>query len=183
MVGGEPMSTLKVNRIEPRTGDSVEIVGFGTGGRIVNSGILYYIEDIVLTPNTTNHKVIEWTIDKVDPKNKVICSAVIGGTYTRTKSTAASSGVVVLKTYMSPDGGNTSYSGQQHTGVCPPSSIGNPRDQWIKGQMVHHFEDTTNSQQLNLSLTAIAHSDSSSDIVQINNDGVSTLSWIEIEGI
>jgi hypothetical protein len=28
MVGGEPMSTLKVNRIEPRTGDTVEIVGF-----------------------------------------------------------------------------------------------------------------------------------------------------------
>jgi hypothetical protein len=27
MVGGEPMSTLKVNRIEPRTGDSVEIIG------------------------------------------------------------------------------------------------------------------------------------------------------------
>jgi hypothetical protein len=27
MVGGEPMSTLRVNRIEPRTGNSVEILG------------------------------------------------------------------------------------------------------------------------------------------------------------
>jgi hypothetical protein len=27
MVGGNPMSTLRVNRIEPRTGDSVEIIG------------------------------------------------------------------------------------------------------------------------------------------------------------
>jgi len=178
------MSTLRVNRIEPRTGNSVEILGFGAGGRIVNSGILYYTEVIVLTPNTTNHKVIEWTIDKVDPKNKVICTAVIGGTYTRTKSTAASSGVVVLKSAMSPDAGNTYYSGFQHTGVCPPSNISNPRDQWIKGQMVHHFEDTTNSQQLNLSVTATTYTDSSSDSVQINNDGgACSLSWIEIEGI
>ena len=178
------MSTLKVNRIEPRTGDTVDIVGFATGGRIVNSGILYYTETIVLTPNTTNHKVIEWAIDKVDPKNKVICTAVIGGIWTRTKSTAASSGVVVVKTSMSPDGGNTSYSGWQSSGACPPSSIGNPRDNWLKNQTIHQFEDTTNSQQVNVSLTATTFCDSGSDIMQINNeDAFSTLSWIEIEGI
>ena len=178
------MSTLKVNRIEPRTGDSVEIVGFATGGRIVNSGILYYTENIILTPNTTNHKVIEWTIDKIDPKNKVICSAVIGGIYTRTKSTSISSGVVSVTTSMSPDGGNTSYSGFQFSGCGPASSISNPRDNWLKNQTVHHFEDTTNSQQLNVSLTATTNGDSGSDMLQINNGvGFCTLSWIEIEGI
>ena len=180
------MSTLKVNRIEPRTGDTVDIVGLEipTGGRIVNTGYSSATNYINLGSKTVNHKVFEWTIDKVDPKNKVLCTVVLGGVFTRTKSTAASSGVVTLTSYISLEEGLTNFSGDQVTGACPPSNVANPRDNWVKSQQVHSFEINNDSQQLNLSLTAVTHGDSGSDIFGINADGqATTLTWFEIEEI
>ena len=70
------MSTLKVNRIEPRTGDTVEIVGFGGGGIIqtvvgtcsvymtANSGD-YVVTGLeaTITPTKTSSKIlVTWNI-------------------------------------------------------------------------------------------------------------------------
>ena len=69
------MSTLKVNRIEPRTGDSVEIVGFepGGGGKIlqvvsgyfpieasvgVNGGLIKTAVKVSITPSSANSRVM-----------------------------------------------------------------------------------------------------------------------------
>ena len=66
------MSTLKVNRIEPRTGDSVEIVGFGGGAmQVIEETIPYdlnysttssiYIDiglNLSITPEKANSKII-----------------------------------------------------------------------------------------------------------------------------
>ena len=67
------MSTLKVNRIEPRTGDSVEIVGFGGGGKILQVVVGHFpIEGTVsptgslvktevkvsITPSSVNSRVM-----------------------------------------------------------------------------------------------------------------------------
>ena len=177
-------SQLKVDRISPATGSEIIIDGFATGGRIVNTGYASDVDKISLVSRTVNHKVFEWTIDKVDPKNKVMCTVVVGGVYARTKSTTTSAGVVTLTTYISLEEGITNFSGDQVIGLSPPSNISNPRDNWIKAQQVHNFEINNDSQQLNLSLTAISGGDGNSDIFQINNDGKSTtLTWFEIEEI
>ena len=43
------MSTLRVNRIEPRTGDTVEIVGFGGGGKVLQYKYMTQSTEIVST--------------------------------------------------------------------------------------------------------------------------------------
>ena len=178
------MSTLKVNRIEPRTGDTVEIVGFGSGGRIVNSGMFSEGTLITLTQNTTVHNLMEWTIPKTAPENKVAVFIEIGSIQTRTKSTAASSGQLTVSGYISTDGGSTSVSGRKQTGCCPPSNIGNPRDNWVVGNLPFSFIDATNSPELNLSFTAISSGDSTDDRIYVNYGGTSTsLTWLEFEGI
>ena len=69
------MSTLKVNRIEPRSGDTVEIVGFepGGGGKIlqvvsgyfpieasvgVNGGLIKTAVKVSITPSSANSRVM-----------------------------------------------------------------------------------------------------------------------------
>ena len=178
------MSTRMVNRIEPRTGDKVEIVGFGSGGRVVNSGMLFEGTQITLAPNTTINNVMDWTIPKTAPGNKVAVFIEIGSIQTRSRSTTSSSGVVVVTGYISDDGGSTSVSGQKTTGCAPPSNVANPRDNWIVGNLPFSFIDTTNSPELNLSFTAIAHGDSSEDRIYVNYNGTYTsLTWLEFEGI
>ena len=51
MVGREPMSTLKVNRIEPRTGDSVEIVGLGDVGKVLQYDFMFQSTEITTSSN------------------------------------------------------------------------------------------------------------------------------------
>ena len=180
------MSTLKVNRIEPRTGDTVDIVGLEipTGGRIVNSGTLFRDAQIALTQNTTVNNVLEWTIPKTAPENKVAVFIDVGSIQTRTRSAAASSGVAVVSGYISGNGGSTSLSGQKTVGCGPPSALGNPKDNWVIGNLGFSFTDTTNSPELNLSLTAIASGDSGEDRLYINYNGtVTTLTWLEFEGV
>ncbi len=178
------MSTLKVNRIEPRTGDTVDIVGFGTGGRIVNSGTLFEDTQITLTPNTTANNVIQWTVPKTAPENNVAVFIDVTGVQTRTRSTAASSGTVSIKSYISDDGGTTSLTGDKYTGCSPPSSLGNPKDNWVAGNFVFTFTDTTNSPELNLSLTTISFGNSAEDRLFINfNNTMTTLTWLEFEGV
>ncbi len=178
------MSTLKVNRIEPRTGDTVDIVGFASGGRIVKTGMLFKTEQVGIAPNTTVNNLLEWTIPKTAPENNVAVFIEIGSIYTRTKSTSASSGVVTLRGYISADGGANSITGEKMTGCCPASSIGNPRDNWIIGNMAFTFTDKTNSPELNISLTGVSFGDSSSDLIYLNYNGVvTTLTWLEFEGV
>ena len=69
------MSTLKVNRIEPRSGDTVEIVGFdpGVGGKIlqvvseefrieatvgVNGALIQTAVKVSITPSSVNSRVM-----------------------------------------------------------------------------------------------------------------------------
>ena len=178
------MSTLKVNRIEPRTGDTVEIVGFGSGGRIVNSGMLFEDTVINLAPNTTINNVLEWTIPKTAPENNVAVFIEIGGVFTRTKSTSASSGTVQIWGSISRDQGVTSITEMKICGCSPPSALGNPRDNWVVQTMPFSFVDTTNSSELNLSFTASTHGDTSSDIIAVNYlNPNTTLTWLEFEGI
>jgi hypothetical protein len=72
MVGGELMSTLKVNRIEPRTGDTVEIVGFGGEGSIIQTVLGTCSE--FMTTNSTDwiETGLEATITPTKTSSKIL---------------------------------------------------------------------------------------------------------------
>jgi hypothetical protein len=69
MVGGEPMSTLKVNRIEPRTGDSVEIIGLDTPESPVKAWVNFNgtgtvaIRDSMNVSSITDNAVGNYTVN------------------------------------------------------------------------------------------------------------------------
>jgi hypothetical protein len=84
MVGGESMSTLKVNRIEPRTGDTVEIVGFSSDSNQPS----FYAEKSGGNQQVSNRvdtKVtLTSTAKRVDPYNLLDAN----GKFTATSDTA-----------------------------------------------------------------------------------------------
>jgi hypothetical protein len=73
------MSTLKVNRIEPRTGDSVEIVGFGGGGKVLQVVQTVKIETFSGMANGTELSVtgMSATITPTSSSSKIMVSAVL----------------------------------------------------------------------------------------------------------
>jgi hypothetical protein len=81
MVGGEPMSTLKVNRIEPRTGDTVEIVGFSSDQPSFYAEKSGGNQEVL---NRVDTKVTLTSDKRVDPYNLLDAS----GKFTVTSDTA-----------------------------------------------------------------------------------------------
>jgi hypothetical protein len=82
MVGGEPMSTLRVNRIEPRTGSKVEIVGFSSDQPS------FYAEmtggNLSVSNNVDTKVPLSSTLNRVDTDNLLDAN----GKFTATASTA-----------------------------------------------------------------------------------------------
>ena len=75
------MSTLKVNRIEPRTGDTVEIVGFepGTAGKILQVVQGTYDTMATTTSATYVESGLQASITPSSTSNKILVIAHVAG--------------------------------------------------------------------------------------------------------
>ena len=74
------MSTLKVNRIEPRTGDSVEIVGF-SGGKILQVVQGVYSTQIVTSSETYVTSELKASITPSSTSSKILVIAKVTAFY------------------------------------------------------------------------------------------------------
>jgi hypothetical protein len=73
------MSTLKVNRIEPRTGDTVEIVGFGGGGKVLQ--VVQTVKSDVFSTNAGDFTDITGLNASITPSSsssKILIQVSIG---------------------------------------------------------------------------------------------------------
>ena len=75
------MSTLKVNRIEPRTGDSVEIVGFGGGGKILQVVQGVYSTQLATTSETYVTSELKASITPSSTSSKILVIAKVTAFY------------------------------------------------------------------------------------------------------
>jgi hypothetical protein len=73
MVGGESMSTLKVNRIEPRTGDTVEIVGLEKPSKSILQVVsLTYSEPESFASGTPTKSNFKMDITRVNSDSDIV---------------------------------------------------------------------------------------------------------------
>ena len=92
------MSTLKVNRIEPRTGDSVEIVGFepSGGGKILQVVQGVYSTQIVTSSQTYVTSELKASITPSSTSSKILVIAKVTAFYNAGGSGDPTGGSIAL---------------------------------------------------------------------------------------